>query len=208
MNLMRNEKNAHKIAVVLQWICAFMAFLAVIIGVMALLGRLEITFLTTPEGYQGHGLMFEKDHSATTRFFTVRLNNPKINLNTAGSGGEIGFITWLAISLIGIAKVFPMGFAFYLMSKFFKNISETKVFVTENAKLLLKSGTVMALSCFAVPILSTFVLPAMVNNLTANVLRASTSPNMTEIFYGAILIVMAYVFHYGIYLQEEVDYTL
>ena len=114
MRFMLSEKNARRTAVLLQRICYLIAFLAIISIVLVLLGRMELN-LTTPEGHYEHVLLLEKDHNATSRFLSVSLSGQDLFLNTEGS---VGFITWMLISLIGIVKVFPIGFSFFLLAKF------------------------------------------------------------------------------------------
>ena len=207
MEFMRNEKNAHKIAVILQKVCVLYIFLAVFSIVLVLLGRMEIPFMQTPDGNYNNAILFESDHNERIRAFSVRLSSMGMRLYMVESGGKVGFITWLVISMIGIVNVLPMGVCIYMMAKFFKNISESKVFVTGNANILLKGGAVLAVSFVAEPLLIA-LLPEIVNSFTANELFLTAEMNFMYLFGGAVLIVMAYVFHYGIYLQEEVDYTL
>lgn len=204
MRFMVSAKNAHRIAVILQSICWLMAFFAMAVVVLVLLGRVEIT-LSTPTGRYEGALLLENDHNVTSRFLFTKISDQRVFLQTDGT---VGFITWLTISLVGIVRVFPLGFCFFLLTGFFKNISEGKVFEKNNANILMNSGFVLIVASLVTPILNVFVFPALNNHLTANRLSLSVSGNFTELFFGAVLLVMAYVFHYGIYLQDEADHTL
>jgi len=204
MRFKMSEKKAHEIAVILQGICWLMTLFAMTVAVLVLLGRVEVS-LTTPAGHYEGVLLLEKDHNVTSRFLFTQISDQKVFLQTEGT---VGFVTWLAISLIGIVRVFPMGFCFFLLTGFFKNISEGKVFVAPNANILLNSAGALIIASLITPILNAFVFPLLINHFTANRLTISVSPNFTGLFFGAVLLVMAYVFHYGIYLQDEADHTL
>lgn len=208
MRKLVSEKNAHWIAAFLQVICYFMVFFAVVSIVLILLGRVELS-LTTPSGHYDNALFLEKDHSVTSRILLASLVNQNIFLNTVNSNGSVDFITWLGISLIGIIKVLPFGFCFFLFSKFFANISNGKVFVTRNANIMRTSGLVLIAASLLTRTLTDSLIPSMVNQLSANhLIVSSASADFTGLLLGAGLLVMAYVFHYGIYLQDEADHTL
>lgn len=204
MRFLISEKNAGIIANFLRILCILMTSIAVIFILLVLLGRVELNIITPTEHFD-HALLFEKDHNATSRFLFAKISNQTMFLSTDGT---IGFITWLGISLIGITNAFPMGFCFFQLSKFFKNISEARVFITHNAKLLLTSACVLIIASLAAPILNAFVYPMLINQFTSNTLSLSITWKITGLLIGAILLVMSYVFYYGIYLQDEADHTL
>lgn len=202
-----SAKRAHHIAVVLQSVCYLMTFLALLTIVLVLLGRVEVN-LTTPAGHYQNALLLEKDHEATTRFLIASLSNQQVYLNMIGTDGSVDIATWLGIALIGTLRVLPIGLCFFWMSRFFGNLSQGRVFIASNADILLYSGGLLVAGGLLVPFLNGLVLPWVINQFSANVLSISANLDMSSLFIGAGLLVMAYVFHYGIYLQDEADHTL
>lgn len=202
-----SEKRASMLAEILKGICILMTFLALLTTVMVLMGRMQI-HLYTPETFYNDALLLEKNHEATSRFMFVNLSHLEVHLHTANSGGKIDIVTYLCTVLMGVATVVPMGYAFFKMSRFFGNIAKGSVFSASNASLLLNGGLVLLAGSLLAPLLSLLVLSPIANKLTSNVISISASFNLTALFAGAILLVMAYVFHYGIYLQDEADHTL
>jgi hypothetical protein len=193
-----SEKHAHRLALILRSVCFLIAVLAVLVIVLVLLGRVELS-MTTPDGHFDRALLLEKDHSVTSRFLFTKLSNQTVFLTTHGS---VGFVSWLFISLMGIVRVLPMGLSFFLLSRFFRSISAGKVFIAPNAGLLLRCGVLLIVSFFLVPLLNGLVFPYLHNRFSANRLILSVSPDFNSLFIGIVLLVMAYVFSYGIYLQD------
>lgn len=204
MHFTMSDKNARRIAILLQSICFLMTFLVLAVMILVLLGRVEIN-ISSPSGYYERALLLEKDHTVTSRIFLADISDQEVYLHLKEN---VDFITWLSIALIGITRVLPLGLCFFMLAKFFRNISEGKVFEIANAKVLLKSGTVLMIAFFAVPILCKWAFPQLIRIFSENELQLSFSYNFSYLFFGTILLVMAYVFRYGIYLQDEVDHTL
>lgn len=203
MRLM-SEKNARRVAVILQTVCCLAVILALMVAVLVLLGRVELR-LSTPQGYFNNALLIEKDHAATSRALIVKLSGHSLFLHIQE---KLDFITWLGIALIGITRVFPMGYCFFVLAGFFKNIAAGEVFVLKNARILLRAGMVLIISSLLIPLLNGFVFLGLINALSANNLSIAINSGLSDLFFGGILLVMSYVFHYGIYLQDEADHTV
>jgi hypothetical protein len=203
MKFWMTEKRAHNIAVLLQAICVIMLLLAAFTVVLMVLGRIQVS-LTTPEGHFERALLAEKDHSVRSRALYY---NPVEDI-TLQTDSAISPLARIILPLMGLLRVFPFGFVFFQMSRFFANLAVGEVFVRPNAQLLLQSGAVMVIFSVITPILNAFVLPALLDVFTDNELWVAAQANFTSPFFGAVLLVAAYVFHYGIYLQDEADHTI
>jgi hypothetical protein len=204
MQYLISEKHAHRMAVILRSVCFLITIFSVLVITLVLLGRVELS-MATPDGVYDRALLLEKDHSVTSRFLFTKLSSQTVFLRMHGN---VGFVSWLFISLMGIFRVLPLGLCFFFLSRFFRNISEGRVFFAPNANLLLRCGVLLITSFFLVPIFNGFILPYLHNRFSPNRLTLSVSPDFTALFIGIVLLVMAYVFHYGIYLQDEADHTL
>lgn len=207
MARLMNKKRASKLAEMLQGICFFMTGLAILTVVFILIGRMEVR-LTTPEGHYADALLLEKDHSVESRFMFANLSDLDIYLNTRFTDGHLDVVTIVGIMIMALATVVPLGYGFYLIGRFFGNVSKGNVFVPSNASLLMRCGGVLVVAALIAPLLNGFAIPAFINLMSANDISVNASINFLALFGGAILLVMAYVFHYGIYLQNEADHTL
>lgn len=207
MNKWISEKHANKIAIVLQVICGLLALLAVVTIVLALLGRVQMV-ISAPGGVYERALLLESDHTVSSRAMFTTFKHTQIRLNTVNSGGVVGFVTWLGVALISVGNILPAGLCWLLMNGFFKNIAQGKVFVEDNAKILQRSGQVLGICAIVVPLLNSYVFPWMVNTFSSNQLYIGQNVDVTALLVAAIFVVMAYVFSYGIYLQDEADHTL
>lgn len=207
MRKLMTAERANGLARVLQTVCMLMVVLAVLISVSVLFGRVKVT-MSTPEGYYEHALLLEEDHNADFRFLYAGLSDLNIHLDTTATGGEIAIMTYFGIVIMSLSVIIPGAYTFFLMALFFGNIAKGKVFTIANASLLRKGGIILLIGTIIPPIFNAFVIPPLVNYFTANDIGTGTDMSFTQLFAGAILLIMAYVFHYGIYLQDEADHTL
>jgi len=198
-----SKTTAHHFARCLKIFCYIVFFIGVFASVLILLGRVEVN-LAMPEKYFENALLFEKDRAATSRFFFA---TPFDHLHLSVHD-KVGFATWLCIALMGLVKILPFTVCSYFMAGFFKNISLDKVFVFSNANILLYNGIILSVSSILHPILNAFLFPSILTLFSKNRISVSTQPDLMGIFMGITLLIAAYVFHYGIYLQDEADHTL
>jgi hypothetical protein len=207
MNKLVTEKRAMKLANILQSICMVMVTLALILTILILLGRINVS-VATPDGYFQNTLLVEKDHNTSSRFMFTNLSYLDIHLNTISSGGTVGIVTYVGVVIMNLLVVLPGAYVFFVMASFFRKIAQKEVFTSSNASLLSRGGIVLLSFAFLTPLFNAYIIPSLIHSLSSNVVSTSVSINFIELFAGAILLVMAYVFHYGIYLQDEADHTL
>jgi hypothetical protein len=194
-----SEKTAHSITGFFQGICFLIMVITVAEIIMLLLGRVQLTIIT-PDATYNSTLLFEKDHNTITLgLYTHIANITDVSLET---NGNIGFLTWLGIVLMGIGTTLPTRVCAFLWFRLFGNISKDKIFVAQNADILQTSGAILILFSIVSPILNRIVFPAMINNLTENRIYFAASFNYdynatNKLLFGSVLLIMEYVFHYG-----------
>jgi len=91
---------------------------------------------------------------------------------------------------------------------FFGNVVEERVFVTSNAALLLRTGCVLLAASLIGPLLNAYMVPWLVSVFSANTLSVGVQLDLSQMVFGAVLLVAAYIMYYGIELQDEVDHIL
>ena len=89
-----------------------------------------------------------------------------------------------------------------------KTVSNDIPFEKSNPKRLLIIGITLLIGSFAVKYVMGMVALTLVSLLKLKDIDINFSPDGTMIFNGLIVIVLAGVFQYGNYLQEEYDATL
>lgn len=205
MRFLESERNAQSIAILLQGICYFVTAVALAGAVLVVLGRVEMD-ITTPSGHYDRALLVEQDREATARFLFTRISEQDVYLTLKTE--TAGFFTRLCVALMGLVQAVPAGFCFFFLAGLFRNIAEGRVFVARNAAIFFRSGLILVIASLAGPVLEGLVLPWLINRFTEDRILLSLSVNYTALFFGFVLLVAAYVFHYGIYLQDEVDHTV
>ncbi|MBP1903750.1 hypothetical protein J2Z32_000362 [Paenibacillus turicensis] len=207
MRKFMTAKRANELARFLQRTCVLMVGLAVIVFLLVLFGRMQLT-LITPQGHFADAMLAEKNHNSDSRFGFTNLSDLQIYLRAIATGGEVQVLTYIGIVIMGFMVIIPGAYAFFLMAIFFGNIAKGNVFTSSNASLLLQGGIVLVACSIITPILNAYIIPPIINKFTSNVISTAVGIDFTQLFAGAILLIMAYVFHYGIYLQDEADHTL
>jgi len=200
------KKVARRFASALQILCWLMMLLAGLSIVLALLGRVEVA-LNTPQGYYENALLAAEDPGASTRLFFIKLSGHDIRLTVTVDGG-IGAAAWMGVALLCIIRLAPIGVCFFCMACFFGNVVEERVFVTSNAALLLRTGCVLLAASLIGPLLNAYMVPWLVSVFSANTLSVGVQLDLSQMVFGAVLLVAAYIMYYGIELQDEVDHTL
>lgn len=105
--------------------------------------------------------------------------------------------------------------AFVLLALIFSNLAgilktvkAEKPFAAENAKRLTVMGVVILASSVLVNVLQAAVVLVMVTTLDIANIDINYNINFTMLFMGLLLLILAGIFRYGNYLQDEVDSTL
>ena len=121
---------------------------------------------------------------------------------------KIDIRTQVGLSLMYAFQVVPLIAAYWLLSRVFSNVHEGEIFTERNAHCLLYYGVLQ----FSVGLLVPFVkllICNLVNLVSSSRMSLSTGQDMLNSVIPSIaFMVAAYIIHYGIHLQDEVDHTL
>ena len=104
--------------------------------------------------------------------------------------------------------IVPMIFAYWFLSGVFSNINNGHIFTEKNSSYLLYYGILQFSVAVVVPFIK--LLICWLTNLVSNgQMSISTGQAMFNMLIPSIaFIVAAYIIHYGVHLQDEVDHTL
>ena len=104
--------------------------------------------------------------------------------------------------------VLPLIAAYWLLSRVLSNIQAGRIFVDQNAGYLLWYGLIQCGVAVLVPLLKMLICQVC-NLFSQSQISIGISLNlMGALFPGVAFVVAAYILHYGVSLQDEVDHTL
>ena len=105
-------------------------------------------------------------------------------------------------------NIVPMILAYWFLSRVFTNVNKEQIFTDQNAAYILYYGLLQIFSALFVPFIKLLVC-GLANQSAASRITISTGSDMlNRLFPGIAFLVAAYIIHYGIRLQDEVDHTL
>lgn len=205
LKLLLNERFVRKAASFLQAACWLAICFFALVTVLACLGRQQFTLVTSTDVYEG-AIYAEEDHAWTSRGFTVD-SGSDIRV-TANSDGGVDLATHIGLTLMLAAQALPALAGCWLLSRVFANIAQGRIFVEQNARGLLGYGLLQVYASFVLPFVK--ILFSQLSNLVSGskITAFSTYTGVDELFPGIVFLVAAYIIHYGITLQDEVDHTL
>lgn len=198
-----SDKNARRLITSLRVLCVLTFGFLCVFALLIVLGRVEVN-LVLPTGTFERAPLLGRD-SEVSRFLYATIGGHHIRVVALH---PVDWATRLGIALIGLLHVAPIAYCFFTLTRFFTNIGARQVFTSANANLLLRSGCVLASTALVFPLLSAYVIPPLVNLMSTNQLSIGVTFDLSRLFFGIVLLVAAYIFHYGLYLQEEADATL
>lgn len=115
------------------------------------------------------------------------------------------FLTILVSSSIGFGL---LALIFRPLAGILKTVKEDQPFAAENANRLTNMGVVMLISSFLANVIQATVVFVIISTLNIPNIDVNYSLNLTMLLMGLLLLILAGVFRYGSYLQDEVDSTL
>lgn len=180
------------------------AFLA-LCTVMSCMGRQDFFLHTSTELYE-HAIFAEEDHDPHSRGMTVHMGD-EIRVWT-GDGDRLDPAVHVGLSLMYAVHTIPLMLAFWCLSRVFASIHRGEIFTDKNASCLLFYGLLQFFVAVFVPLLK--MLISWVTTLVSdNRVTVSTGQDLFNTLIPSIAyIVAAYIIHYGVHLQDEVDHTL
>lgn len=200
-----NERFVRKAASFLQAACWLAICFFALVTVLACLGRQQFTLVTSTDVYEG-AIYAERDQGWLSRSFTVTASD-SIRV-TADSDDGVDLATHIGLTLMFAAQALTGMAGYWLLSRVFANIAQGRIFVEQNARGLLGYGLLQIYAVFLLPFVK--LLICNLANLVSDSQIAAWSVQIgpDKLFPSIAFLVAAYIIHYGITLQDEVDHTL
>ena len=200
-----NERFVRKAASFLQAACWLAICFFALVTVLACLGRQLFTLVTSTDVYEG-AIYAERDQGWLSHSFTVTASD-SIRV-TADSDDGVDLATHIGLTLMFAAQALTGMAGYWLLSRVFANIAQGRIFVEQNARGLLGYGLLQIYAVFLLPFVK--LLICNLANLVSDSQIAAWSVQIgpDKLFPSIAFLVAAYIIHYGITLQDEVDHTL
>ena len=200
-----NERFARHAAQLMKFACYFAICFYVLCTVLSFMGR-QSFFLHTKTGTYERAIYAEENHAAHSRSMTVSMGDD-IHVWT-NDDDQIDLTIQIGLSLMYAVHIVPMIFAYWFLSRVFSNINKGQIFTEKNSSYLLYYGMLQFSVAVFVPFIK--LLICWLTNLISNGrMSISTGQAMFNMLIPSIaFIVAAYIIHYGVHLQNEVDHTL
>ena len=209
MKLLRNllnERYAKNAAKFMRIVCYLVMLFFALCLILSFMGR-QTFRLHTSTGTYDDAIYAEEDHEWTSRGMVVHMSDDDVYV-WANDDDQIDLSIQIALSLMFAFSVVPLIFAFWFLSRVFTNISKGQIFTEQNALCLLYYGLIQFFAAILVPFIK-LLIAYIVNLFADGRVSLSTGRGMLEgIIPSIAFIVAAYIIHYGIHLQDEVDHTL
>ena len=200
-----NERFARPAAQLVKFACYFVICFYVLCTVLSFMGR-QSFFLHTKMGTYERAIYAEENHAAHSRSMTV-FTGDDVHVWT-NDNDQIDLTIQIGLSLMYAVHIVPMIFAYWFLSRVFSNINKGHIFTEKNSSYLLYYGMLQFSVAVFVPFIK--LLICWLTNLISNGrMSISTGQAMFNMLIPSIaFIVAAYIIHYGVHLQDEVDHTL
>ena len=200
-----NERFARPAAQLMKFACYFVICFYVLCTVLSFMGR-QSFFLHTKTGTYERAIYAEENHAAHSRSMTVFMGDD-VHVWT-NDNDQIDLTIQIGLSLMYAVHIVPMIFAYWFLSRVFSNINKGHIFTEKNSSYLLYYGMLQFSVAVFVPFIK--LLICWLTNLISNGrMSISTGQAMFNMLIPSIaFIVAAYIIHYGVHLQDEVDHTL
>ena len=200
-----NERFAKSAAWFMKFVCHLAICILVLGTVLSFMGRQTFT-LHTKAGIFGSAICAEENHAPHSRSLTVHMGDD-IHVWT-NDNDKIDLSIQIGLSLMFAASTIPMILAFWFLSRVFSNIREGQIFTEQNAFYLLNYGLLQLSVAVLVPFIKLLIC-WLINLASDGRITISTGQAIFNMLIPSIaFIVAAYIIHYGVGLQDEVDHTL
>lgn len=200
-----DERFAKPAARFMRFACYFVICFYILCTILSFMGR-QTFFLHTKTGTFEQAIYAEENHASHSRGMTVSMGDD-IHVWT-NAHDQIDLTIQIGLSLMYAVHMVPMMFAFWFLSQVFSNISQGQIFTEQNSFYLLYYGVLQLFVAVFVPFIK--LLIGWLASLAADGgMDVSTGQAMVPmLFPGIAFMVAAYIIHYGVHLQDEVDHTL
>lgn len=200
-----NERYARLAARFMTFACYLAILILLLTLALSLMGR-QTFYLHTSTASYSSAIYAEKNHNPSSRSLTVYTNDD-IHVWT-DAHDQIDPTIQIGISLMFAVSVVPLMFAFWFLSRVFVSVSNGQIFTEQNAACLLYYGLLQLSTALFAPFVK-LLIAAFVNLICDGRIAVATGKDiLSGIIPNVAFLVAAYIIHYGIYLQDEVDHTL
>ena len=200
-----NERFARSAAQLMKVACYLVICFYVLCAVLSFMGR-QSFFLHTKTGTFERAIYAEENHDAHSRSMTV-FTGDDIHVWT-NDNDRIDPTIQIGLSFMYAINMVPMIFAYWFLSRVFSNINKGEIFTEQNSSYLLYYGLLQFSVAVFVPFIKLLIC-WLINLVSNGRVSISTGQTMFNMLIPSIaFIVAAYIIHYGVHLQDEVDHTL
>lgn len=200
-----NERFAKHAARFMECICYFSVCFFIFCTVLSFMGR-QTFALHTNTGSYGSAIYAEEDHDPPSRGMTVHMSD-SIHV-WANDPNQIDLPIHIGLSIMYAVTTIPLMFAFWFLGRVFSNIRKGQIFTEQNASCLLYYGLLQCLAAVCVPFVK-LLIAWLTNLVSTDRLSIGTGSDMfSRLIPSIAFVVAAYIIHYGVHLQDEVDHTL
>ena len=200
-----NERFASSAARFLKIACYFVMAFFLLCLVLSCMGR-QTFILHASTGTYDRAIYAEEDHSPRSRSLTVSMPD-EVHIQTMG-GDQVSLATQIGLSLMFAVNMVPLFFAYWFLSRVFANVHEGQIFTEQNAVYLLYYGLLQFFTALLAPFLKLLICH-LANRFSVSQISIATGQGMFSTLVPSVaFLVAAYIIHYGIHLQDEVDHTL
>ena len=200
-----NERFARPAAQLMKFACYFVICFYVLCTVLSFMGR-QTFFLHTKTGTFERAIYAEENHNSYSRSMTVHTSDD-IHVWT-NDNDRIDPTIQIGLSFMYAINMVPMIFAYWFLSRVFSNINKGEIFTEQNSSYLLYYGLLQFSVAVFVPFIKLLIC-WLINLVSNGRVSISTGQAMFNMLIPSIaFIVAAYIIHYGVHLQDEVDHTL
>lgn len=199
------ERFATSAAQIMKLACYFVICFYVLCIVLSFMGRQNFS-LHTKTGTFERTIYAGENHDSHSRSMTVHTGDD-IHVWT-NDNDQIDLTIQIGLSLMYAVHIVPMIFAYWFLSRVFSNISKGRIFTDQNSSCLLYYGVIQFSVAVFVPFIKLLIC-WLINLGSGGRMSISTGQAMFNMLIpGIAFIVAAYIIHYGVHLQDEVDHTL
>lgn len=189
----------------MKYVCYFVIFFCVLCTILSFMGRQTFLLHTKTGSFEG-AIYTEENHNPHSRGMTVHMGDD-IHVWT-NDNDQIDVSIQIGLSLMYAASTVPMILAFWFLSRVFSNIRKGQIFTEQNASCLLYYGLLQFSAAVFVPFIKLLIC-WLINCVSNSRMSIATGQSMFQTAISSIaFIVAAYIIHYGVHLQDEVDHTL
>ena len=200
-----NERFARPAAQLMKFACYFAICFYVLCTVLSFMGR-QTFFLHTKTGTFERAIYAEENHNSHSRSMTVHTSDD-IHVWT-NDNDQIDPTIQIGLSFMYAINIVPMIFAYWFLSRVFANINKGEIFTEQISSYLLYYGLLQFSVAVFVPFIKLLIC-WLINLVSNGRMSISTGQTMFNMLIPSIaFIVAAYIIHYGVHLQDEVDHTL